>query len=337
MMPRLAVNLYDYLGRFVGKEEEMSKILISIAMQIGFGVLAGQSVLNLLFGDLKSLNVMLDGDCIHKFYLISVGCMVFVFESNTEAGFGTVKLIDNSTTHVASSYQNPCHVTTAVLTPLDAFLPCRNCSGGFLRDVHNIMLLVIEMFSAGALYALWKLEVPEGFERVLEEGEFTSQFPNVLYQQLVLLSKPGECILDVLSRDPPFAQNPKFQAVKQLNGKLWKGQAFAKDVSAFSLLEGTEFFQLRKLLGNDKVQLLWKGMAPNFVLRPTLLAFMFAFFGDSVTKIESPEEELRHWYAENAMEETEIIPLFLNERNVEILFGDDKDSFMLKGDRQNRH
>jgi hypothetical protein len=43
-----------------------------------------------------------------------------------------------------------------------------------------------------------------------------------------------------------------------------EGKAFAKDVSAFSLLEGTEFFQLRKLLGNDKVQLLWKGMAPNF-------------------------------------------------------------------------
>jgi hypothetical protein len=37
------------------------------------------------------------------------------------------------------------------------------------------------------------------------------------------------------------------------------------------------------------------------------------------------------------MEETEIIPLFLNERHVEILFGDDKDSFLLKGDRQNRH
>jgi hypothetical protein len=80
-----------------------------------------------------------------------------------------------------------------------------------------------------------------------------------------------------------------------------------------------------------------EGNGAELPLRPTLLAFMFAFFGDSVTKIESPEEELRHWYAENAMEETEIIPLFLNQRHVEILFGDDKDSFLLKGDRQNRH
>jgi len=182
--------------------------------------------------------------------------------------------------------------------------------------------------------ALRQIVIPEGFHLFPEESR-ENLFSDVCYQQLVLLSKPGECILDTLSSDPTFKQSSKFQRFMESeeNKKLLKSTKFAEDVAAFSLREGSKFSMLREHLGDDKVELLWKGMAPNPALRPTLPAFMCAFFEDYMTVVDNPEKDLRDWYETNVTEETEVIPLFLNEAHADFLLGDEKDSFVLKSDR----
>lgn len=113
---------------------------------------------------------------------------------------------------------------------------------------------------------------------------------------------------------------------------LLESKEFAEDVEMYSLRQGSEFSVLRELLGVDNVELLWKGMAPNQALRPTLAEFMVAFFKDHITKVEP--SHLRHWYKNNVDDNTEVIPLFLDESHAEALLGESKDSFVLKSDQE---
>lgn len=340
-MPRFTTNLLDYIDGLnqttFSEKGDKSMILMGIGIQICFGVLAGQSVLGLVFSDLKPPNFMLDGEDTHKFYPVTSGSSVHIFESTTETGFGTVKLIDNSTTTVGA--ESPaiwpyCPVTTPHITPLDGFL-LDSYVNGFHRDVHNIMLVLIETLAFKALRKLLNVKVPEGFKLAVEHH--LNDNPRVIdacYQQIVLLSSPGEDILDLLSGDPTFGKSSKFRRFKTENKKLLKSKEFANDVAAFSLLYGSKFAEMRNQLGRVKVGLLFKGLAPNPALRPTLPAFICAFFEEYMTVVDDPENNLRKWYNTNVTEKTEVIPLFLDESHVDILLGSDKDSFVLKSDEE---
>ena len=101
---------------------------------------------------------------------------------------------------------------------------------------------------------------------------------NGCYQQLVLFSMPGTIIIDLLSSDPTFQKCFKFQAFKEANKMLLKSKEFARDVGMFSILQGSEYSGLFEVLGVDKVQLLWKGMAPNHASRPSLSVLLHVRF-----------------------------------------------------------
>jgi len=140
-MPKFPATLWEYvrcLDKVSWHKSKKVEVLMGIAMQIGFGVLAGQSALAFEFSDLKPTNIMLDGEASHKFYGMSSGSTVKIFESITESGFGTVKLIDNSTTRVQGQQVSTLdfYVTTPDLTPLSWYV-LDKIVPGFHRDVHK--------------------------------------------------------------------------------------------------------------------------------------------------------------------------------------------------------
>lgn len=339
-MERYEATLSEYIDFISDYEMDPSlSIRRGIAVQICFGVLAGQSIFNLYFSDLKPDNIMLDGSCTSKYYLMSMGSQVLVFASATENGYGTVKLIDNSTTivgpsNVVSSYRD---VTTRSLTPLEYFL-LEKYLGGFHRDMHNISLTLVGMFGAAPLASLRTVWNPTELEDVMIEWEgesfHTDYLAEVCYQQIVLLSKRNRSILDILADDATFSQNPKFQEVFEAMKPVLTSLKFVNDVREFSLLDGTAFCPMRNKLGSDKVKLLWRAMLPNAALRLTLPEFMLGFFEDTnMTVLDKPEEQLRTWYEETVGEDDEVIPLFLDEAHASLCFGEEKDSFVLKSDR----
>jgi hypothetical protein len=91
-------------------------------------------------------------------------------------------------------------------------------------------------------------------------------------------------------------------------------ELFKEDVQKFSLLGGSEFLGLCEQLGDGRVVLLWKAMAPNPALRMSFPEFMCAFFKqDYMTVLGKPDEQLRVWDDKNVGCDNEVIPLFLNE------------------------
>mmetsp|Transcript_17017 Transcript_17017/g.30824 ORF Transcript_17017/g.30824 Transcript_17017/m.30824 type:complete len:148 (+) Transcript_17017:153-596(+) len=135
--------------------------MMSIEIQICCGVLAAQSIFGLQFRDLKQGSVMLNGDDTHKCYLMTFGSKAFVFESITEQGYGTAKIIDHSTTTttVAASVSeiSDCivvpfddEISTPNLIPLESYL-LDNILKGFHHDLHNMMLMLTAMFVPNAI------------------------------------------------------------------------------------------------------------------------------------------------------------------------------------------
>jgi hypothetical protein len=276
-MPKFALNLDGYIWRMESYESSKKQVMMSIEIQICCGVLAGQSIFGLHFRDLNPGNVMLNGDDTHKCYLMTLGSKAFVFESITEQGYGTAKIIDHSTTTttVAASVSeiSDCivpfddEISTPILIPLESYL-LDNILKGFHRDLHNMMLMLTAMFAPKA--RLDFLQVPKHFDLMLAE-DINPVNSNGCYQQLVLFSMPGAIIIDLLSSDQTFPKwSSKFQAFKEANKMLLKSKEFARDVGMFSILQGSEYSGLREVLGVDKVRLLWKGMPPHHALRPSL-------------------------------------------------------------------
>jgi len=210
---------------------------------------------------------------------------------------------------------------------------------GFHRDVHDIMLIIVEMFGFGAMAAWKALSVPLGFQWTLDDclsQEFGIRVGDLCaadcYRQLVLLSGRDQHIVARITNYPTFGESPWFQEFFKTNKDLLESKAFAADVEKFSLRDGSEFVKMRNELGADKVDFLWKGMAPNPALRPILFAFMTAFFKDQgMAVLQHPEDELGAWY-ESLGEEEEVVPLFLDKSHAEMMLGSGMDTFVLKGD-----
>lgn len=79
-MKRYAVTLKDYIDRIEanalhpdGALQPPLRVRMGLAIQICFGVLAGQRIFNLQFSDLKPENIMLDGSITTRYYPMSMG------------------------------------------------------------------------------------------------------------------------------------------------------------------------------------------------------------------------------------------------------------------------